>query len=130
MNLTGLDHVNIRTANLDAMIGFYETVLGLTNGDRPPFRFGGAWLYIGEMPVVHLVETASAPAAEKPRLEHFAFRAEGLAETEERLRRHGIDYQTELIPGLGRTQFFLSDPDGNHIELQFPPEETPAGGAG
>ena len=57
MKLTGLDHVNIRTASLEAMIGSYETVLGLTNGARPPFGFGGAWLYVGERPVVHLVET-------------------------------------------------------------------------
>ena len=129
MKLTGLDHVNIRTASLEAMIGFYETVLGLTNGARPPFGFGGAWLYVGDRPVVHLVETATAPAAETPRLEHFAFRAEGLAETAERLRRHGVDYRTDIVPGLGATQFFLSDPDGNHIELQFRPEETPGNGA-
>ena len=129
MKLTGLDHVNIRTGNLEAMIGFYETVLGLANGARPPFRFGGAWLYIDDRPVVHLVETEPAPAAEMPRLEHFAFRAEGLAEMAERLRQHGIAYRADLIPGLGATQFFLSDPDGNHIELQFAPEETPAGGA-
>lgn len=127
MKLTGLDHVNIRTANLETMIGFYKRVLGLTVGDRPPFSFGGAWLYIGDRPVVHLVETGPAPAAENPRLEHFAFRAEGLAETAERLRQNGIAYRTDIIPGLDRTQYFLSDPDGNHIELQFVGEEQPAG---
>lgn len=127
MKLTSLDHVNIRTANLDAMVEFYKTVLGLTDGARPPFSFGGAWLYIGDCPVVHLVDTAPPPPAETLRLEHFAFRAEGLTEMAERLRRHGIAYKTNIVPGLGATQFFLSDPDGNHIELQFRPEETPAG---
>jgi len=42
MTLSYLDHVNIRTARLAEMAEFYQAVLGLDSGPRPPFRFGGA----------------------------------------------------------------------------------------
>ena len=81
-HLTALDHVNIRTARVDALAAFYCDVLGLARGPRPSFSFGGAWLYCGEGAVVHLVEDASAtrppPAGDPPTLSHFAFRGTGL----------------------------------------------------
>ena len=55
--LIALDHVNIKTARLDQLVAFYCGVLGLDHGRRPPFPFAGAWLYCGQRPVVHLVET-------------------------------------------------------------------------
>jgi catechol 2,3-dioxygenase-like lactoylglutathione lyase family enzyme len=124
MPLSDLDHVNIRTANLETMIRFYAEVLGLTLGERPPFRFGGAWLYCGEKAAVHLVEVAETPSTGEPRIEHFAFRARGLTETLEALRDNGSPYSTNLIPGGGIRQVHTRDPDGNHIELQFAANET------
>ena len=61
-----LDHVNIRTANLAVLRRFYNEVLGMKDGARPPFKFGGAWLYCGEQAAVHLVEVASPPAGQQP----------------------------------------------------------------
>ena len=37
MQIGKLDHVNLRTTQLDTMIAWYENVLGLTNGPRPGF---------------------------------------------------------------------------------------------
>jgi len=56
MPLKQLDHVNIRTNNLAEMVRWYSEVLGLHSGPRPDFPFGGAWMYLGDQPVVHLVE--------------------------------------------------------------------------
>ncbi|MCJ7873093.1 VOC family protein [Phaeobacter sp. J2-8] len=61
--LTGFDHVNIRTTNLDTMIAWYGDILGLHPGKRPPFRFPGAWLYLGDRAVVHLVAVDGTPQA-------------------------------------------------------------------
>ena len=44
MTMIDLDHVNIRTGNLAEMRRFYRDVLGLEDGERPSFRFDGAWL--------------------------------------------------------------------------------------
>jgi catechol 2,3-dioxygenase-like lactoylglutathione lyase family enzyme len=114
-----LDHVNIRTANLASLRRFYTDVLGLSDGERPPFKFGGAWLYCGERAAVHLVEVGKAPEGLEPRIEHFAFRAAGLAEFLAGLRRAKTAYQIALVPGSGNRQVNVLDPDGNHIEVQF-----------
>src|SRR5215472_3163067 len=55
MSLTRLDHFTINCADLDRSRRFYSEVLGMADGDRPPFGFPGAWLYVGDRPVVHLV---------------------------------------------------------------------------
>lgn len=124
MAIVRLDHVNIITANLDALRRFYEDVLGLRTGDRPPFGVGGAWLYCGEIAIVHLVHVERQPNAGEPRLEHFAFFADGLADFLGHLRGHNVAYYVAVVPGLGVRQVNIFDPDGNHIEVQFAAEET------
>jgi catechol 2,3-dioxygenase-like lactoylglutathione lyase family enzyme len=123
VNIAWLDHVNIRTANLAAMSRFYEDVLGLRRGSRPDFRFGGAWHYCGDRAAVHLVEMQRPPEGGSPRLEHFAFRAFGFAPFLDRLRRANVPYEISVVPGLDIRQVNIHDPDGNHIEVQFGPEE-------
>jgi lactoylglutathione lyase len=51
-----INHILIRTTDLDAMISFFEQVLELKNGKRPPFSFAGAWLWADDKPLVHLSE--------------------------------------------------------------------------
>lgn len=123
MPLIDLDHVNIRTARLAEMTAFYGEVLGLEPGARPPFGFGGAWLYCGTRAAVHLVEVPEAPAGRQPRIEHFAFRAEGLAAFLARLRARRVAYRISIVPGVNLRQVNVLDPDGNHIEIAFGPEE-------
>ncbi len=131
MALAALDHVNIRTARLSELTDFYARVLGLGPGKRPPFGFAGAWLYCNGHAALHLVEVADSPEVPAPRIEHFAFRAEGraeggaedLAEFLARLRAFDIDYRTAVVPEFGIRQVHLRDPDGNHNEIAFAPEE-------
>jgi catechol 2,3-dioxygenase-like lactoylglutathione lyase family enzyme len=121
--LDALDHVNIRTGRLAELRRFYSEALGLEDGARPPFRFGGAWLYCGRQAAVHLVEIAKSPDGGTPRIEHFAFRASGLADFLARLRKLAVGYSISLVPGSNNRQVNVFDPDGNHIEIQFPASE-------
>jgi catechol 2,3-dioxygenase-like lactoylglutathione lyase family enzyme len=41
MTVGMLDHYNVSTRKLAETVHFYETVLGFTNGHRPPFNFPG-----------------------------------------------------------------------------------------
>jgi catechol 2,3-dioxygenase-like lactoylglutathione lyase family enzyme len=124
MQLRRLDHVNVRTANLTAMIEWYERVLGMRSGERPPFPFPGAWLYIDDHPAVHLVGVGKPPEGKEPRVEHFAFQATGLEAFLARLRRDGERHETRVVPGYGTVQVDVWDPDGNHIHIDFAPEEA------
>ena len=118
--LTAFDHVNVRTANLDAMVAFYDEVLGLKPGRRPDFSFPGAWLYLGDQAYVHLVGVKTSPeAGGNVTLEHFAFRATGLAAFRARLDARGIAYSVDEVPGFAVLQVNFHDPDGNHVHVDF-----------
>lgn len=122
MPLQWLDHVNIRTADLKGMTAFYTQVVGLVEGRRPPFSFGGAWLYLGDQAVLHLIETDAPPAGTEPKIEHFAFRASGLQEFIDRLEASSVPYRCATVPEIGLKQLHFDDPDGNHVEVGFMPE--------
>jgi catechol 2,3-dioxygenase-like lactoylglutathione lyase family enzyme len=118
--LIAFDHVNVRTANLDVMRAFYVDVIGLRVGPRPAFSFGGAWLYCAGAPVVHLVQVDRPPQPPgELSLEHFALRAQGLAEFLERLRTHGVPVTFGFIHDFGICQVNVRDPDGTHVHIDF-----------
>ena len=123
MALVWLDHVNIRTARLPELRDFYVDVLGLEEGQRPDFGFDGYWLYCGDKAVVHLVPAKKNPAARDPGIEHFAFRSLGAADMIKKLQKNGIAFNVLPRKMLGVLQINLYDPDGNHIELAYPPRE-------
>lgn len=123
--ITGLDHVNLQTRQLAAMTQFYTEILGLENGYRPDFGFPGAWLYIGDTPVVHLVDMADAPRGGGAlALEHAAFRASGLPDFIAKLEAAGVDYKIGGADFLPIVQVNVWDPDGNHLHVDFPREEA------
>jgi catechol 2,3-dioxygenase-like lactoylglutathione lyase family enzyme len=125
--LQAFDHVNVRTANLDRMVAFYDAVLGLTPGKRPDFPFPGAWLYLGDHPYIHLVGVdRPMQAGGDVTLEHFAFRATGLAGFRDRLERSGIEHSLDRVPGFPIVQVNFRDPDGNHVHLDFDTAELDA----
>ncbi len=121
-----LDHVNIRTASLDEMRGWYVRVLGLTDGWRPPFAFPGAWLYAGDDPIVHLVgvDPAHSSDAVNLRLEHFALQGDDLEVFRARLAAEGVASREGRVPGTDILQINVYDPDGNHIHVDFRTGET------
>ncbi|MCV3271865.1 VOC family protein [Roseobacter sinensis] len=126
MEISRLDHVNLRTSNLEAMADWYTRVLGLQRGPRPDFGFPGAWLYIGDHAVVHLVGVSEECASIAPKIEHFAFRATGFDTLMARLDDSGIAPDVVRVPGLPIVQVNLADVDGNHIHIDFDSAEADA----
>ncbi|MBO6560286.1 MAG: VOC family protein [Nisaea sp.] len=125
MALKTLDHVNIRTKNLDAMVAWYGRVLDMHPGERPPFPFPGAWLYANGAAMVHLVGVTKDPAPYRPdaQLEHFAIQAEGLADFLAHLRKEKVAYRCGVLPEMRIQQVNINDHDGNHIHIDFAPGE-------
>ena len=50
-----IDHVTLRTSDLEGTRRFLENLLGLEVGYRPNFGFPGYWLYRSGRPIVHLI---------------------------------------------------------------------------
>jgi catechol 2,3-dioxygenase-like lactoylglutathione lyase family enzyme len=120
MPLITLSHVNVRTANLPALIAFYRDVLGMRAGPRPAFSFGGAWMYLGDHPFVHLVEVAEPPTpGANLQLEHFAFAAHDLPAFTAHLHALGVEHRVGGALDSGLRQVHLHDPEGNHVHVDF-----------
>lgn len=118
--ITGLDHINIRTADLKATKAFLIDVLGLEEGWRPPFPFPGAWLYAGDKDVVHLVEVPEKAAdSAGSSLDHFAFDIADYDDALARVEKTGLKFRATETPGTTVKQIFVRDPNGVTIELNF-----------
>ena len=129
MGLNALNHFTVRAADLERTREFYQEVLGLPVGERPPLGFPGYWLYCGGIPTVHLIgprtgdDTARATGP-TGLFDHIAFSCTGLAEMRGRLKARGVQFDERIVPRDRQTQLFLHDPDGVAVELNFPPNET------
>ena len=121
LQMKRLDHVNVRTANLDGMTEWYGRMLGMTTGPRPGFSFPGAWLYAGDDAIIHLVGRDAPPASGQGdlHLEHFAIAATGLKELLERAEATGEKVAVRKVPNFPIVQVNMWDPDGNHIHIDF-----------
>ena len=119
--ITRLDHVNLRTAQLDTLVAWYRDMLGLVPGARPDFDFPGTWLYAGDRALVHLIGVQSPPADDHTdlRLEHFAFSATGLKPLLARLKAAGARTRLRRVTGFPVVQLNVWDPDDNHLHIDF-----------
>ncbi|MGA2549687.1 MAG: VOC family protein [Burkholderiaceae bacterium] len=139
-----LNHFSVRTLDLDGTRYFYESVLGLSVGPRPPFPFPGLWMYAGDHAhyanaVVHIIGIdRNDPEGLKQYLgerdeealrgtgsvDHVAFFADGLKNTREHLHGLSFAFRERSVPGLGLHQIFVEDPNGVVVELNFPAAEA------
>ncbi|MEM1164454.1 MAG: VOC family protein [Pseudomonadota bacterium] len=126
VSMKRLDHVNVRTADLEGMIDWYGRMLGMHPGDRPDFPFPGAWLYADGHAIIHLVGTEAEPANDGKdlRLEHFAIAATGLRALLDRAASAGERAEVRPVPGFPIVQVNMWDPDGNHIHIDFDEAEA------
>jgi catechol 2,3-dioxygenase-like lactoylglutathione lyase family enzyme len=115
--LQALDHVTVRSTDLARTLGFYEHLLGLLPGPRPPFAVPGSWLYACGQPVLHVVE---GPVEGRGGvIDHVAFEARDRAALSAKLGAAGVPFELVALPDGSALQMFLRDPDGARIELVF-----------
>ena len=130
--LLGLDHLVLRVVDLDRMLGFYCCVLGCTVEKRQD-AIGLVQLRAG----AHLIDLVpvdgklgraggAAPGPEGRNLDHFCLRIEPFDEEALRaeLARHGIaagEYGSRNGAEGEGPSLYLSDPEGNVVELKGPP---------
>lgn len=124
MSLLSFNHFNLcgDRALLDTLRAFYVDVVGLVEGERPPFKFFGYWLYLNKQPVLHLSEVAEGAQVGDTRagsFDHVAFSCADLAGFEARFKRLGVPYRRSQVPGASRVQLFVKDPSGNGVEFNF-----------
>ena len=131
MGVQALEHVTIRCAQRQRTRDFYVELMGLTEGERPNFPFRGHWLYLGGVPVIHLVEAADSggawgretqlpdPAEGTGAFDHVAFQGDDFAAMRDRLKGAGVTFREREVPGGRLKQLFVPDPEGVLVEINF-----------
>lgn len=131
MSVQALEHVTIRCAQLRRTRDFYVEMMGLSEGARPDFPFRGHWLYLGAVPVIHLVEAADnggawgndivlpTPENGTGAFDHVAFRGDDFAVMRARLVAAGVTFRERVVPGGRLGQLFVPDPEGVLVEINF-----------
>jgi glyoxylase I family protein len=113
LQITHLDHVSVLVTNLDRSRRFYGDLLGLREIPKPrTFTFSVLWFDLGGEQL-HLL---LAPQADAVSPRHFALRVADIEAARHHFHERGIAIkETVVIPGADR--FFVTDPDGNRIEI-------------
>lgn len=128
--ISAIDHLVLRTANMDAMLAFYGEVLGCEIERDVRAEFGLVQLRAGTG-LIDLVEVDSKlgamgggpPTATENNLDHFCLQVDVMCEQDilARLDAHGIEHG-DLERRYGAQGFgnsvYLRDPDGNTVELR------------
>ncbi|MEJ6474162.1 VOC family protein [Pseudoalteromonas piscicida] len=129
-----LDHFLFRAKNMAKMATFFEQVLKLKQGLRPPFPFPGIWFYGDQQqPFIHLVEQSPRTQAQAKYLsadqdatmgtnsiDHIAFRGDDYPGLIARLEHFGIRYVERDVPISNEHQVFIFAPEALKIEVLFP----------
>jgi catechol 2,3-dioxygenase-like lactoylglutathione lyase family enzyme len=132
MPLTQLEHYLVMTHDLEGTRAFYVEGLGFAEGFRPDLGFPGYWLYLGDVPCIHIAEWQSytahsqrlglpvtTPAAGTGALDHLAFHASDYEGYVARLDALGIAAHRHDAPEAKLRQLFLLDPNGIKLEINF-----------
>lgn len=134
-----IDHLVLRVADLDRMLHFYVQMLGCRI-ERRQDALGLVQLRAGTslidlVPVDGVLGRAggAAPGPQGRNMDHFCLRIEPFDEADLRahLGAHGLDAGAVEprygAAGLGPS-IYITDPEGNVVELKGPPHDAGAGG--
>lgn len=110
---------------LEKLVAFYSAIFDWKPGFRPHFKRRGFWLYAGDTAVLHLTESDQHQAAEKPYLDHLAFRGSQPEDFIATLKLMQIPFQQHLVAELNMLQLFFNDPIGTGLEVNFVLNECP-----
>ncbi len=102
---------------------FCERYVGLTNGDRPPFPFPGAWMYAGEKAILHLISESGRTDQGSGAIDHIAINCADIRGTIDQIKQDNVAFEVKKVPARPLQQVFVHDPDGVMIELNFWHEE-------
>jgi len=116
-----IHHVSVCVTDLARAKRFYSEVLGLKELERPAFDFPGAWYELGDRQLHLIVHTTPRTLRGTTEIDsrdgHFAVRVTDYEATLGHLLAHGIEVRERPVNVTPWAQLYVTDPDGNVIEL-------------
>jgi catechol 2,3-dioxygenase-like lactoylglutathione lyase family enzyme len=129
--ITGLAHACFTVEDLDASIEFYVNKLGLGHAfdfvNDQQERFG-VYLHVGGRSFIELFAGQVDDPQSKGSYRHLCLEVDDIRATVEVFRQAGVEVEPIKLGSDRSWQAWLTDPDGNRIELhQYTPEskQTP-----
>ncbi|MEP2785071.1 MAG: VOC family protein [Pseudoruegeria sp.] len=120
--MTTLDHVTLRTSHVAVTRQFFIDLFNLKEGSRPLEiqHISGCWLYSGEEPIVHLIESFDGGfSIDGEMIDHIAFRLDDYSSFMSKIRMRNIPFSQMSLKELGEHRVFLRAPGGQLIETVF-----------
>jgi len=138
MPLSHIEHFLIQSSDIDRTRDWYVKVLGMREGPHPDFGFPAHWLYLGDVPVLHLTQGGGDVSQNRLKylgqqsnategtgvIDHVAFRATGLLGMIAHLQKLKIEFKERQVDDQGLYQLFLFDPNGVKVELNYQAAEA------
>lgn len=134
LKIRDIDHLVLRVRDMEAMEAFYCGVLGTSVERRRPdlglvhLRAGASQIDLVSIDGKLGQQGGAAPGAEGRNVDHFCLRLEpfDVDSIVAHLKSHGVPLG-EIKPrfGAGGTgvTIYLTDPEGNTVELKGPPDK-------
>lgn len=130
MQVNGLNHINIVTADMARTVEFYEMLLGMQAKPLPmaPAGLDGRWILDSRgAPIIH-VQAYDPDRHGEPRggptgtIDHVALTCADFDGTRRRCEELGIDHRVSDRQFGSLRQVFVTDPNDIKLELNFPEE--------
>jgi catechol 2,3-dioxygenase-like lactoylglutathione lyase family enzyme len=129
--ITGIAHTCYTVSDLDRSLEFYCDKLGLT----PAFEFinaegrrFGQYIHVGGRTFIELFQGTLAAPAEGQAYRHICLEVDDIEATVATLRERGVEVSEIKLGGDHSYQAWVTDPDGNRIELHGYTPESKQGG--
>ncbi|MDA0663245.1 MAG: VOC family protein [Proteobacteria bacterium] len=125
ISIRNIDHVVIRTADMNRALAFYGDVLGCREARRLD-SIGLVQLRAGSS-MIDLMDASASPPPDGPgNMDHFAVRVEPFDADAIRaqLAAHGVEagsVESRVGAEGNGPSIYIRDPDGNTVELKGPP---------
>jgi len=119
MRAIGLNHVSIHAKDLEESVRFYEDFFGLERISTPDFGYPVQWLRLGDRQLHIFVRETPAPEHH-----HFSVDVDDYEAAFLKAKERGCyEFGPRRFPD-GSVQFYVRDPAGNRIELDWPDHRT------
>ena len=127
-SIRGLAEVVLAVRNLEASIAFYRDVLGLEVISPEDFKgpaflqAGGGRAYVANMIVLAPMKPDTPPYAKPQSLHHIGLEVDAASFDAEvaRLQGLGLEVRSGKHPLFPSRTVYVTDPDGNEVELISP----------
>ncbi len=108
----GFAHMLLQVSNLDASKRFYGDLLGFTERQAKPLADGRPFV-----PFHQGIALTTGGPGKSLQIDHMAFRVNDVRKLTDRLKAAQVKFAQDLHDGIYGLTIYVTDPDGNKVEL-------------